>query len=98
MGISDTGGGMDMGRTRLIARVVEYQHPWRGWQFLGEYRGRVSEAALSDYRNRYNASLLPGGVNAHVGINAWASNVRIRDQRTGAILATVQAPMFEAIA
>jgi hypothetical protein len=87
-----------MGRSYLITRIVRKV---RTGEHLGEWRpsyGKPTSANLGTYRDAFNASLLPGGVNAHLGTGSWLlCNLEIYNQRTGKVEATYVAPMFETI-
>lgn len=60
--------------------------------------GKPSQDTIEAYRQRFNASLKPGGANAHLGETAHLlCNLEVYDQRTGEVVATHRAPMFETI-
>lgn len=84
-----------MGTSGLIPRIIRKA---RTGEYLGEWKGRATAEALEQWRQRFNASLMPGGVNAHLGQKAWIlCNLEVYDQRTRQVVARHQAPMFEVV-
>ena len=75
-----------MGRTRAI-RFVEVKVVRVGrvtdceWQT--KYAGRPTDANLAKAIALYNATLLPGDVNEHVGVGATCVYAEVRDQFNG---------------
>lgn len=79
-------------RTIRKARTGEYLGEW------SKQCGKPTTDNLSDWRDRFNASLKPGGANAHLGPQYHIQcKLEIFDQRTKKVLATFNAPMFETI-
>jgi hypothetical protein len=85
-----------MGHSRLIPFVVEVTTD-RGHWTPSEWRmrkrglipadGKATTENLKKYALGYEASTSPGGVNSHIGLTHILT-ARIKDQRTGEILAT----------
>lgn len=63
--------------------------------------GTPTERKLSEYRRALNTSFAPGGVNAHVseaaGHVVHVGRVRAVEQKTGRVVASTVAPMFEVV-
>jgi hypothetical protein len=82
-----------MGRSYTPTFRVEYNG---GAQMCWDSKrdGRPTEANLDAWRDGYNASFQPGGVNGHLaGYRIGAA--RLVRQATGEVVAEVAAPMFE---
>lgn len=91
-----------MGKTTEYKYRVEQGSDLRGWQtFAGWSHGRATVANLEKYRKALNASFLPGGVNdarkAGLSVTPYYSGLRLVNQRTGAVVAKTNAPMFEVV-
>jgi hypothetical protein len=77
-------------------------------EVLGEWRVKARNGAkgygypttdnISNYRDAFNKSLLPGGVNAHLTTESWLQcSLEIFDQFNKTVVAYYNAPMFEVI-
>jgi hypothetical protein len=65
-----------------------------GWDT--KHAGRPSDATLKAHVELFEASCLPGGVNAHIGRTVvWSA--KIIHQRSGETVATYQGPMFAVV-
>jgi hypothetical protein len=93
-----------MGSTRTPSyRVEEYKngafHSYCGWD--PARLGPADEEHLARFRAEMNASFKPGGTNAHVsqaaGYQLYLGTLRLVHQKTGAIVAQVNQPLFEVI-
>lgn len=75
-----------MGRDRAIRYTVRMSLV-SGFATPAEYRskhyGRASDAGLANYVTSYNESILPGGVNAHIGPSGRCYAATLTDHNTG---------------
>ena len=95
-----------MGRSRIVKLIIRktkdkwYLGSWRikSSRIHGPGMGQPTAEALGRWRDKFNQSLLPGGANEHLGPCYWLQcNLEIFDQVTGEVVASYQAPMFEAL-
>lgn len=81
----------------------KYLGPWRAKKSVsnpqGKADGNPNSANLEKYMREYHASLKLGGVNYHIshgkGFIPYASEARVRSQKTGEVLATWGTSMFQ---
>jgi hypothetical protein len=67
-----------------------------GWE--SKHAGRPNAANLAKYVELFNASLLPGGCNAHLGESTRCVAAELVDHcRGNAVIATWAAPAFEVL-
>ena len=92
-----------MGRSVTPTYRVEVQANTRMDMFSWDCKvnGRATETNLENWRQAYNASFGPGGVNWHVseasGVVVHISKARLIRQRTGEVVAETNAPLFEVV-
>ena len=93
-----------MGRSYTPVYRVEYATNARGVHHTAmvwdcKRYGKPTRANLIKWREGYNKSFEPGGVNEHcsnaVGYIIWINRARIIRQKTDEVVAEFVAPMFE---
>lgn len=79
-------------------RVVSTPMEWRarGSRLRPGY-GSPTEANLEAFVQKMNASMDPGGVNAHLGCAHHIVSAKIVRQSDGKVMATYEAPAFQVI-
>lgn len=88
-----------MGRSKTIKYVIRKSsngHFWGEW--MTKQYGKPTPENLSKWRDEFNQSLQPGGVNEHIGINGWIQcKIEIFNQFTGSTVCSYNPPLFEII-
>jgi hypothetical protein len=90
-----------------MGRTITPRYRIRFWDVGGaqnqaawpsKHLGAPRENALRDWVRKSNQSVLPGGVNAHIGIRGWVMRAQVEENRAGGeILFRVEGsapPMF----
>ena len=94
-----------MGKTQIIpliirrARTKEFIASWPVKSAANVYGlGQPTEQRLSEWRDKFNMSLLAGGSNSHLGDKYRIQyGIEVYNQKTGEVLAQYNPPMFEVI-
>jgi hypothetical protein len=88
-----------MGKVITPTYRVEYRDNASRSTSAMHWRGRATQKRLEQWRQDYNKSFNPGGVNFHVsqalGVVVHISHAWIVDQRSGDVVAKTKMPMFE---
>ena len=94
-----------MGKTQIIPLIIrrsatkEYLSSWPVKSKTNVHGlGQPTTERISQWRDKFNESLLKGGCNEHLGIKYWIQyKLEVYNQKTGQIVATFNPPMFEVI-
>jgi len=85
-------------KDQLIPRIIRTKQGKYLGQWVTTVHGKPTPDNIEAWRQKFNASLLPGQANAHLGTAHWLlCSIEVFDQRKKQVLATGTAPMFEAI-
>lgn len=88
-----------MGKTKIMRLVLRKA---KNKEFVAEWKpkeyGQPTTENIGKWRDHFNQSLLPGGINAHIGVDGWLQcKLEIYNQITQQVIAAYSAPMFESI-
>lgn len=79
-------------------RVVSTPMEWRSRSTrLRTGYGAPTDANLERFVQKMNATMDPGGCNAHLGPNHHIVSARVVRQSDGKVMATYQAPAFQVV-